>query len=144
MNTIGELVAHAKANPGKLNMSTLGGFSDLMSEMFKRAAGLDMLIVPYRGAAEASWAWCAATRSAERLPGPGAAGRGRPGRVLAVTSPQRSTAMPEVPTLHESGFGFDVINVIGILAPGATPKPIVYRLTTEIARIMRRRKAASS
>ena len=58
-------------------------------------------------------------------------------RVLAVTSPQRSTAMPEVPTLHESGFpGFDVINVIGILAPGATPKPIVYRLTTEIARIM--------
>ena len=139
VNTIGELVAHAKANPGKLNMSTLGGFSDLMSEMFKRAAGLDMLIVPYRGAAEAIMGLVRGdahvTLNAYLALEPQVvAGQMR---VLAVTSLQRSKAMPEVPTLHESGFpGFDVINVIGILAPGATPKPIVFRLTTEIARIM--------
>ena len=54
-------------------------------------------------------------------------------RVLAVTSLQPQPRDPEVPTLRESGLpGFDIINVIGILAPAATPKPIVARLTTEM------------
>ena len=49
-----ELIAYAKANPGKLNIATLGGFSDLMAIMFRTAAGIDVQVVPYRGAAEAA------------------------------------------------------------------------------------------
>jgi tripartite-type tricarboxylate transporter receptor subunit TctC len=139
VRTIGELVAYAKANPGKLNMSTLGGFSDLMSEMFKRAAGLDMQIVPYRGAAEAIMGLVRGdahvTLNAYLALEPQVVGGQI--RVIAVTSLHRSAAMPDMPTLAESGFaGFDIINVIGLLAPAATPKPIIARLGEEIARIM--------
>jgi tripartite-type tricarboxylate transporter receptor subunit TctC len=139
VRTIGDLVAHAKANPGKLNMSTLGGFSDLMSEMFKRAAGVDMQIVPYRGAAEAIMGLVRGdahvTLNAYLALEPQVVGGQI--RVLAVTSLSRSAAMPGMPTLAESGFpGFDIINVIGLLAPAATPEPIVTRLSEEIARIM--------
>src|SRR5262249_682698 len=101
VKTIGELVAYAKANPRNPNMSTLGGFSALLSEMFKREAGLDMQIVPYRGAAEGIVGLVRGdshvTINAYLAMQPQVlAGQLR---VLAVTGPRRSAALPDVPTL---------------------------------------------
>jgi tripartite-type tricarboxylate transporter receptor subunit TctC len=106
VRNIGELIAHAKANPGKLNMATLGGFSDLMSEMFKREAGLDMQIIPYRGAAEGIVGLVrgdshVALNAYLVMQPQVMAGQVR---VVAVTSLRRSSSLPEVPALAESGF----------------------------------------
>ena len=135
-----DMIAYAKANPGKLNFATLGGFADLMSEMIKKDAGVTMQIVPYRGAAEATVGVIRGD-SAMTLNGYAAVkGQVDAGqvRILAVTSLQRNAAIPDVPTLAESGLpGFELINVVGVLAPAGTPKPVLDRLNTEIARILR-------
>jgi tripartite-type tricarboxylate transporter receptor subunit TctC len=137
---IKDMIAHAKANPGKLNFATLGGFADLMSEMIKKDAGINMQIVPYRGAAEAT---VGVMRGDSHMTLNGyAAVQGQVAagqlRILAVTSLQRNAAIPDVPTLAESGLpGFELINVVGVLAPAATPKPVQEKLNAEIARILR-------
>ncbi len=137
---IKDMIAYAKANPGKLNFATLGGFADLMSEMIKKDAGIVMQIVPYRGAAEATVGVIRGD-SAMTLNGYAAVkGQvdGGHARVLAVTSLQRNAAIPDVPTLAESGLpGFELTNVVGVLAPAATPKPVLDRLNAEISRILK-------
>ena len=134
-----DLFAHAKANPGKLNIASLGGFSDLMSQMLKKAAGLDMQVVPYRGAAEAavgvirgdSHMTLSAFTAAQAQVAAGQL------RMMAVAGLRRSPSIPEVITLHEAGLtGFELINVIGVLAPAATPKFIREKLTATVASIM--------
>jgi tripartite-type tricarboxylate transporter receptor subunit TctC len=137
---IKDMIAHAKANPGKLNFATLGGFADLMSEMIKKDAGIEMQIVTYRGAAEAT---VGVIRGDSHLTLNGyAAVQGQVAagqlRILAVTSLQRNGAIPDVPTLAESGLpGFELTNVVGVLAPAGTPKPILDKLNAEIARILK-------
>jgi tripartite-type tricarboxylate transporter receptor subunit TctC len=138
--TIKDMIAHAKANPGKLNFATLGGFADLMSAMITRDAGIQMQIVPYRGAAEAT---VGVIRGDAQMTLNGyAAVQGQVAagqlRVLAVTALKRNPGYPEVPTLDESGLpGFELTNVVGVLAPAGTPKPILDKLNTEVARILK-------
>ena len=134
-----DLIAYAKANPGKLNFATLGGFNDIFCEAFKKAAGVDIHLVHYRGAAENSMG---VVRGDAHLTFNGytfVKGQLDAGqlRLLGFTSLQRTKTMPDVPTLAESGApGFEVINVVGILAPAGTPKPIIDKLNAEIARIV--------
>ena len=83
------MIAHAKANPGKLNFATLGGFADLMSEMIKKDAGIEMQIVPYRGAAEAT---VGVMRGDSHLTLNGYAGGAGPGRRRPAAHRWRSRA----------------------------------------------------
>jgi len=142
-SNIKDMIAHAKANPGKLNFATLGGFADLMAEMIKKDAGIQMQIVPYRGAAEAT---IGVIRGDSHMTLNGYAaiqGQVEAGqlRVLAVAALQRNPAIPDVPTLAESGLpGFELTNVVGVLAPAGTPKPVLDKLNAEVGRILKSRE----
>ncbi|MBN9050232.1 MAG: tripartite tricarboxylate transporter substrate binding protein [Rhizobiales bacterium] len=139
VHNIAELIQYAKANPGKLNAASLGGFSDVISMMFRHAAGLQLQIVPYRGGAEAMIGVVRGDAHIVFNPYSAMQPQIQSGqlRMMAVTSLQRSPTVPDVPTLAESGLkDFEIINVVGILAPAGTPQPIVQRLNREIAAIV--------
>ena len=139
VRNLAELMAYAKANPGKLNFATLGSINDLMSEMFNRAANVKIELVRYRGAAENL---VGVIRGDSHLLFTGYSviqGQIASGdiRVIGVAALRRSPLMPDLPTLAEQGLsGFEIINVIGVMAPAGTPQPILARLNSEIARIM--------
>lgn len=134
-----ELIAYAKANPGKLNAASLGGFSDIISLMFMNAAGVDIQVVPYRGASEAMIGVIRGDSHIVFNPYSSMEGQIGSGqlRAMAVTSLARSPGAPNVPTLAESGLpNFEIINVVGILAPAGTPDPVVKRLSDAVAKVM--------
>jgi tripartite-type tricarboxylate transporter receptor subunit TctC len=135
VKTIGELIAHAKANPGKLNHATGGTATLLALELFKSMAGVDIASIPFRGAAPA----VTGTMSGETqmmfadLASAYAGMQSGRLRTLAVTTLQRVPQLPEVPTVHESGVrGYDVSTWIGAFAPAGTPKTIVGRIEADI------------
>ncbi|HEX4325786.1 MAG TPA: tripartite tricarboxylate transporter substrate binding protein [Burkholderiales bacterium] len=139
--TLAEMVAYAKANPGKLTYgsSGTGGPLHLGAEMFKKAAGVDILHVPYKGNAPATLAILAGevNLTFDSLVGPLPNIRAGKLRALATTGTKRAAMLPEVPTVTETGvanFSYESWN--GISAPAATPKEIVQRLNTEIVRIV--------
>ena len=139
VHTLAEFVAYAKANPGKVNTASLGGFSDVLSAMFIHDAGIQAQIVPYRGAAEAMIGLIRG--DSHLLFTVYGAVQGQIAsdqvRLIGLTSANRSPLLPDVPTLAELGLkGFDVINVIGILAPAGTPAPVVDRLSKLVAKVM--------
>jgi tripartite-type tricarboxylate transporter receptor subunit TctC len=134
--TIPELIAYAKANPGKITMASAGTGSSghLAGELFKLMAGVNMLHVPYRGAGPAlsdllgGQVLTAVTGIA------GSIEQVRAGklRALAVTTATRATALPEVPTVSEFLPGFEAGDVLGLGAPRNTPAEIVDKLNREI------------
>jgi tripartite-type tricarboxylate transporter receptor subunit TctC len=134
--TIPELIAYAKANPGKITMASAGTGSSghLAGEMFKMMAGVNMLHVPYRGAAPA----LTDLLGGQVLTGvTGIAGsiehvRSGKLRALAVTTATRADALPDVPTVSEFLPGFEAGDVIGVCAPRSTPAELVERLNKEI------------
>lgn len=135
-NNIQEFIAYVKANPGKLSYGSAGSGSSphLAGEMMKRQAGLFAVHVPYRGAAPALTDLLAGQVQFMFDPGPGLR-HAKDGKLklLAVGSPKRSSQVPDVPTLAESGLpGFDADTVFGIYAPGGTPAPLVAQLHDEI------------
>ena len=136
---VAELIAHAKANPGKLNFGSTGtgGLSHLVGELFKTTAGVQMTHVPYKGTGPAQTDLLGGQIQlmfndtavphvkAEKL------------RALAVTGTKRWPQLPDVPTLGELGMkGYETYNWFGILAPRATPGEIVARLNREIGAVM--------
>jgi tripartite-type tricarboxylate transporter receptor subunit TctC len=132
-NTVQELVALAKKNPGKLNYGSAGngGISHLVPEMFKAATGTFIVHIPYRGSAPAFTDLLGGQvqMMAESIPQASQYVKQGKLRALAVTSRERSNALPDTPTLIEAGVkGFDVVGFYGVLAPAATPKPVVDRL----------------
>jgi tripartite-type tricarboxylate transporter receptor subunit TctC len=140
--TVADLVALAKAQPGKLFYASSGNGSaqHLAAELFKLRTGTDIGHVPYKGGGLAVGDVAAGHipfyfgNMSAALP------QARAGhvRALAVTSEARSAAAPDVPTMTEAGVKDCVISEWnGILAPAATPKPIVERLYTELAKLMR-------
>jgi tripartite-type tricarboxylate transporter receptor subunit TctC len=136
-----ELIAVAKANPGKYNYAALGiGFGQLSSErLFRLGLGLDVVRVPFPGAAPIITSTLAGHTPIAFLGLPPAGPHIKEGtlRALAVTSPKRSPVFPEVPTMDESGVPDQQSElIIGILVPAATPKPIVDLLQRQIARIV--------
>jgi tripartite-type tricarboxylate transporter receptor subunit TctC len=131
-----EFFAHLKANPGRLSYASAGSGSSphLAGEMMKKQLGLFAVHVPYRGAAPALTDLLAGNVQFMFDPGPGLrhAKEGKL-KLLAVGSPKRASAYPDVPTLAESGVpNFDADTVFGIYAPGATPAPLVVQLHDEI------------
>lgn len=139
--TLKEMVAYAKANPGKLTYgsSGTGGPLHLGAEMFKKAAGVDILHVPYKGNAPATLAILSGevNLTFDSLVGPLPNIRAGKLRALATTGVKRAAMLPEVPTVIETGvanFSYESWN--GISAPAATPKDIIQRLNSEIVRIV--------
>ena len=134
-----EFIAWAKANPGKVNYGSPGQGSvhHLAGELFKRAAGIDMLHVPYKGGTTAYTALLGGEIDAmfDSMPAPLphiASGRIR---ALGVTGSKRLPALPDVPTLAEQGVaGVEVHFWWGFVGPAGMPKDIVARLNAEIAR----------
>jgi len=139
--TVGELIAYAKANPGKLSHgSALGTPPHLLGEFFKIKAGIDVLYVPYKGTA-AAIADLIGGQIQITAENPGLLapyiqdGKMRP---MLVTSTARLPGLPDVPTLHELGFdGYPTVSWVGIMAPGGTPKAIVNRLNSAINDILK-------
>ncbi len=122
-----EFTAYVRARPGQVNYGSAGngGISHLAPEMFKSAAQLFMVHIPYRGSAPAFTDLMAGQVQfmAESIPQAASYHKQGKVRALAVTSRERSPALPEVPTVHESGFkDFVVVGFYGFMAPAGTPK----------------------
>ena len=145
IRTVRDLIRLAQARPGQINYASSGNGSTghLVMEMFRIMTGIDVAHIPYKGAGPAMTDVIAGHASVLFSNPLGAlphVGSGRL-RALAVTSNQRLTAMPAVPTVSESGIpGFEATNWLGVLAPVATPREIVARLGTEVVSVVRRRE----
>jgi len=131
--TLKDLVDAAKKNPGKVNMASAGNgtIGHIGGELFQRRAGIKMTHVPYKGAGPAVADIIGGSvdtifGNTQSVGGLVAGGRLRP---LAVTSPKRIAAFPDVPTVAESGYpGFEAATWSGLVAPAGTPKPIIDKL----------------
>ena len=130
---VAELIALAKAAPGKFNFasSALGTGSHMCAEMFRHEAGIDTPIIPYKGTGQLVTDLVGGHVQASFAAITPSYGNIKAGnlRAIAVTSPKRSSLLPDVPTVTESGLkGFDVMLNYGLLAPAGTPKPIVDKI----------------
>ena len=139
-NSLAEFIAFARSNPGKLNYGTPGNGSSphLASVMFNHAAKVSTTHVPYKGAAPALTDLLAGQIDFMFDPGIGLqhAKSGKL-RLLAVGSPKRHSAYPDVPTVAEVvGSDFDADTVFGIYAPTGTPRDIIGRLNAEVGKAM--------
>ena len=140
-NDVKELIAYAKANPGKLSFGSgsNGSAGHLAGELFKMEAGVDMVHVPYKGAAPAMQDLLAGRVQLmfDNLANSMQQVRAGKLKALAVTTAHRSTLVPELPTLSEAGLpGFDISTWWGFLAPRGTPKEIVAKWNAEVTRIL--------
>ena len=139
--TLKEFIALAKENPGKYSYGSSGAGTaiHLASELFKLQAGVDIVHVPYRGNAGVMPDLIAG-RIAMLIDGvPAQAKNIQSGvvRALAVTTRQRSPALPDVPTTIEQGVDYEVPYWTAVFAPAATPKPVVDKLSAQIAKAMK-------
>ena len=142
VSTVKELIAYAKARPGKLTYASAGtgGVQHLAGELLKIKEKLDLVHVPYKGAAPVMPDLIGGHVPMFFSGMPPAMTHVRAGKLrpLAVTTLQRSPAAPEVPTMAESGVaGFDISNWFAFFVPAGTPPDIVARLNTEIARALK-------
>jgi len=139
--SVADLVAQAKKAPGKLSFASpgVGSTNHLAGEMFKSAAGIDIIHVPYRGSAPAITDLLGGqiTMNFDALSSVSGFLRQGKMRPLAVSSRNRNPAFPDVPTMGELGYqDFDVTIWYGIVAPARTPAPVVARLNVEINRAL--------
>ena len=141
-NTLQELVAYARANPGKLNYgsSGIGSIHHLATEALKAGFGIDIVHVPYKGTGQSVPALLGGQVALLYSALPSIAGHLKDARVkiLAISSARRSPQTPEVPTVAESGIpGYDFLAEIGMLAPAGTPREIIQRLAGEMAKVVK-------
>ena len=139
--TVKELIARAKAKPGKLNFgsSGTGGSNHLAGELFDAMAGVKMVHIPYKGNAGAltdivgghlDVVYNGVTSAIALI-------RGGKLRVLAVTSLKRTAALPEVPTLDETGLkGFEAVAWNGLTAPAKTPRDVILKINADVIKII--------
>lgn len=140
-NSVPELIAYAKAHPGKLSFGSgsNGSAGHLAGELFKTQAGVDMVHVPYKGAAPALQALLAGDTQLmfDNLANSTAQLKAGKLKALAVTTATRSALAPELPTLAETGLpGFDLYTWWGFMAPAGTPKEIIAKWNAEVTRIL--------
>ena len=146
--TVGELIAYAKANPGKLTYASSGvaTLQQLSTEMLASIAGVKFTHVPYKGVGAAFPDLISGRTSMTISSVASLAGmfRGKFLRPLAVTTDKRTAMLPEVPTMIEAGIpGFLVTQWHGIVAPAGTPRAIVERLHRELVKSLRNPDAAT-
>ena len=139
VKSVKDLIALARAQPGKLTFSSPGSGTPnhLSGEMFKMLTGVNMQHVPYKGSAQAIQDVIAGhiALSFENITVVSPHVKSGRVRGVAVTSLNRSAALPEVPTIAESGLpGFDAVGWFGVVVPAATPRDVIARLNTEIGR----------
>jgi tripartite-type tricarboxylate transporter receptor subunit TctC len=139
--TLGELIAYAKANPGKVTYGSagVGSFIHVPMEMFKLRAGVNMVHVPYKGAAPALAELLGGHVSALIAGVPLLQPHVKSGklRALGVSTTSRTPYLPDVPTIAESGLpGFEVVFWFATMTPAATPKPIIAKLSADIAKAL--------
>ena len=141
VSSVGELIAAAKREPGRINYASVGNGSavHLATELFKKRAGINLTHIPYKGSAPALTDVLAGTTPVmfvNLLSGLPHVKSGRL-RVLAVATSTRVSAIPDVPTIAESGVpGYEFQAWFGVIAPAGTPAPIVERLNAELARVL--------
>lgn len=139
VDSVAELIAYAKANPGKLNFASSGNGTSihLSGEQFKVMAGVKMTHVPYKGSAPALQDLLGGQVQLmfDNLPPSLPHIRAGKLRALAVTSATRAPALPDVPTVAEAGLpGFEASSWFGLLAPAGTPPAIVAKINAEVAK----------
>ncbi|GHC93213.1 MFS transporter [Pseudorhodoferax aquiterrae] len=139
--TVPEMVAYAKANPGKLTYASFGAgtTSHMAGEMLRQQAGIDIVHVPYKGAGEAIPALLSGQVSMYFDTIMTALPQVKAGKLnaLGVSSATRSAMAPDIPTIAEQGYpGYDIAPWYGIVASPGTPQPIVARLNTEINKLL--------
>ena len=140
INSVADFIRYAKAHPGKLNMASSGNGTSihLSGELFKSMTGVYMVHLPYRGSGPALMDLVGGTADVmfDNLPSSMQQIKGGKLKALAVTSRQRSAALPDVPTVEEAAGlkGFDATSWFGLLAPAGTPPDIVNRLQQEVAK----------
>ena len=142
VKTVGELVAYAKANPGKLNFGSagLGNSAHLSAELFKQVTGIDMVHVPYKGNSLAMTDLIGGQIQVLFDPVQTSLPQIRAGKVrpLAITSKTRFADLPDLPTVAESGFpSYEFVVWYAFIAPAATPAPVVAKLNAEINKVLR-------
>jgi len=140
-NTVPELIAYAKANPGKLSFGSgsNGSAGHLAGELFKTDAHIDMVHIPYKGGAPALQALLAGDTQLmfDNLANSMQQVKAGKLKAIAVTTAKRSALVPELPTLSETGVpGFDIYTWWGFMAPAGTPKEIIVKWNTEVTRIL--------
>ena len=142
---IRELIALARANPGKLSFgsSGTGAASHLSAELFKSMAGVDLLHVPYKGTGQAVTDLLAGHVNLMFAPAQTVMPYVREGRLkaLALTGTKRSETLPDLPTVAESGLpGYEAVCWFGLLAPAATPRAIVAKASADVNRVLAERE----
>lgn len=140
VNTVAELIAHAKQRPGQINYASVqtGGTGHLGMELLKQSAGIDMLHVPYKGTAPALTDIIGGRVQLMFSSLPSVQPHIQAGRVklLATGARQRTEAIRDVPTLGETIPGYDLLTWYGLFAPRGTPPAVVARLHREVAEIL--------
>lgn len=135
-----DLIAHGKANPGKLTMATSGGYAQFASELFNHLSGMKMLVVIYKGGFPAlvdvmgGQAHVNLGSLIQTLP------HLKSGRIkaLATSGSKRAAAAPDLPTIAESGVtGYEANNSWAIAAPAGTPRGVIMKLSTEMTRYLK-------
>jgi len=142
VHNVQDFIRVAKANPGKMNMASSGNGTSihLAGELFKSMTGTFMLHLPYRGSGPALMDMVAGNADVmfDNLPSSMAQIKGGKLTALAVTSSERSSAMPDVPTVEQAGGptlkGYEASSWFGLLAPAGTPPDIVNRIQQEVAK----------
>ena len=142
VNTVAEFIAYAKARPGQLNMASSGNGTSihLSGELFKTVTGVYMVHFPYRGSAPAVTDVITGNMNVMFDNLPSALPHIKSGRLkaLAVTSRTRSPALPNVPTIEEAAGlkGFDATSWFGLFAPAGTPRAIVDKVQSDVAKAL--------
>ncbi len=141
INSVKELIAYAKAHPGKLSYGSVGtGTSNhLEGELFKSMAGVSMVHIPYRGSAPALTDLVGGQLEVmfDPIASTGPFIKAGKLRALAASTAKRSSSMPELPTVAQAGLpGYEATPWLGLLAPAGTPATIINRLNKEVVAIL--------
>jgi tripartite-type tricarboxylate transporter receptor subunit TctC len=140
-----DLISMAKQQPGKINIGSAGNgtLNHLIGEMLGKAAGIDLVHIPYKGSAAAATDLVAGQVqvSVQSLPSSIAFIRSGKMKVLGVVNPKRLPALPDAPTIGETIKGFGTTPWYGVFAPAGTPKPIIAQLNAAIAKALESKDA---
>lgn len=136
VDSVGQFIAHAKANAGKISYSSpgIGGSAHLYGSVMNANNGLDMQLVPYQGGAPALQAVVAGQVQMTFSDMGSATGNLQAGKLkaLAVAGEKRWPKLPDVPTFAEAGYPINLVGWVGLMAPSGTPRPVIERLNAEV------------